>query len=245
MTDETLFDPNELPAPIDPDKDYYAELVGEGKKYKTNQDAGRAIAEKESMIVSLLREKRELEEDLRSRQSLSEITDRLSRLETASKTSPSTERTDPPETDGEKPEVDFDALVEKKLSQREQVNQQRKNLIDVKEKLVASFGENYPAHVKKIARDLDMSEQELNVLAATKPKVFFKTIGLDDRKPETDVFTPPPSSRMNPGFKPSADTKNWKYYQDMRKSDPGKYHNPSTQLEIHRQAIKLGEAFYQ
>src|SRR2546426_10450626 len=58
-----LLDNTDLPPEVDPNKDYLAELVGDGKKFKTSQDLARGKFEADQYIEVLKRRQDEMRAD--------------------------------------------------------------------------------------------------------------------------------------------------------------------------------------
>src|SRR4051794_16092193 len=117
MTD--LFNDSDDTPDIDQNKDYFSELVGDGKKYKDSQAAGRAIVEKDAFIERLKAEAHGLRQELNTRLKLEEVVDRIS---SASK-SPTSEQPPREPDNGQSasqlsPE-DVQALVTKTLTDSE------------------------------------------------------------------------------------------------------------------------------
>jgi hypothetical protein len=227
---------------IDPEKDYFAEYVGEGKKYKTPQDAGRAIVEKDAFIARVLEEKRQLEEDLRTRSNEQNFLDQLKSVVKPPLT-PDV-GTPPPQSDPS-PTVDpknIEALVQKTIEAQREREERTRNLNEVKQALTNVFGADYANSLKQRANELGIPVEWLNDAAAKSPKAFYRMLGLDAAPARSDLFTPP-TTVNTAGFNQDKTVKNWAYYNDLRKTDPTKYHSPATQKELWENAKKLGEKF--
>src|ERR1051326_7251469 len=93
---ESLLDPNKDFA-IDPDKDYFQELVGENKKYKDNAALARSRVEADRHINLIEQQNKEyrddilkLREELRARENLQDLIDKLEQQrKTEGQTTPS------------------------------------------------------------------------------------------------------------------------------------------------------------
>lgn len=141
-----------------------------------------------------------------------------------------------------KPE-DIEALLEQKLSLREKVTKQQENFNLVKAKLKEQFGDNANTLLKQRMDTLGLNQEFVDDLAKTHPTVFFKTFGLDEA-PRQEGYTPPPrSNQRTDRFAPVVPKRDWNYYQELKKNDPRMYLDPKIAIQMHNDAIELGDAF--
>jgi hypothetical protein len=243
MTD--LFNDSDDTPEVDPNKDHFSELVGEGKKYKDSQAAGRALVEKDAFIERLKTEAHGLRQELNTRLKLEEVIDRIS---SASK-SPTSEQP-PREPDKEQsasqlsPE-DVQKLVADTLTDTEKKTQARRNLAFVEEKLQEAFGPTFRRTVKAQAAKLQVGESFLQNLAAEQPAAFLKLMEVEGR--EHSSVTPPPAPSVNSaalGFKPNSGIKRKSYFDSIKKQDPRRYWSVAVQNELHAEALKQGQTFF-
>lgn len=222
---------------IDPTVDYFPELVGEGKKYKTNADAARAILEKDAFIKRVLDEKRMLEEDLKTRVNMEDF---LTQVKSATPTPQPTPVTIPTQaTASELNTADIEKLVQQQIAQREADNARSRNLLTVQGKLQETLGVNYSEQVKQRARDLGLDIQYFNDTAARSPQAFFELMGLN-RQPEG--LTTLPRGTPNPPVHVGS-VKNFAYFNKMRKENPVEYSRYGMKEEWEL-AKKMGADFY-
>lgn len=234
---------------IDPAKDYTSELVGEGKKYATTADLARAAMHKDLFINKLEAETKELRDEVATRMKMEEFVDRMNSLETrAPVTNQEPDRSQsvtPPPVATVKPE-EVDALLEAKLAERDKVNAQKRNMMEVVERLRERFGDGYAGVVEERANKLGLGKEFLNNLALTQPKAFYAVIGVDTPtradNPASGLRSQVNSSSQ--AFQPSTQEKTAKYYDTLRKTDRSKYLSQEVQVEMHKQAIKLGADFF-
>lgn len=222
----------------------FTDLVGEGKKYSDNDAVAKALVEKDRFIQRVLDEKRQLEADLRAQNNLQAFEDRMKALEAARLT----EHREPTPTPVSPPAsvepADLEDKIAKALQDREQQNIRSRNLITVKDTLTEKLGQDYPTRVKARARELGISLDRLNQIAAETPQAFFTLIGLNDAPPRVDNVAPPVSQHNPAAFTPDPGRKNYAYFQKMRKERPTEYHTPRVQQEEMKEAIRQGAAFY-
>jgi hypothetical protein len=216
-------------------------FVGEGKKYKDNDAVAKALVEKDNFIARVLEEKRQLEADHRAALNQKAFDDRIKALEQAQtlQPEPSVTQVAPPT-----PNVDIEDVVQKAIAQREAQNLRTRNLMEVKDKLIETLGDDYANKVKNRAQELHISMEKLNEMAADAPNAFFALIGLAPRAQSMEVA--PPATRHNAAaFAPTTTEKANAFYSQLRKEKPTEYWSPRVQMEEYNQLKKLGpEKFY-
>lgn len=231
---------------VDPNKDYLAELVGEGKKFKDERELARAKAEADAHIRRIEAENQAFREKLQQAKSVEELMDQL-------KIQQPIQRQDPPNHGGENvpgnagtsvSAEDLDKLITEKLTAKQQADQAKANQNWVLAQLQQRFGSEYGKRVQQVAADLGLSKEDMSALASEKPKAFMKLV--DDNQPQQPQrgFSPP-DTRVNTqaGNQPSG-VRNYAFYQALKKSDPKLYQSARVQTEMHREAIKQGAAFF-
>lgn len=241
---------------IDPEKDYFTELVGEDKKYKDTKAAGRALVEKDVFIEQLKKEAEEARTELRARLTVEEMLDQMRNSSTTSNASNAevTNQQEAVQTNKEAllPE-DIDKLVEQKLlakekEQRELEFKQRSesNLNEVKAKLTEVYGTNYAAAIKQKAQELGVTTEFLSETAAREPKALFKLLDLAETKAPQNIFEAPVQSSVNTAAISRVDTgeRTQGYYDKLKKSDPKRYWSAEVQSQRHKDALRLGERFF-
>lgn len=155
------------------------EFIGEGKKYKSTEDALKSVPHAQEHIKTLESELAELKEELTKRKTTQELLDELK----------SDRQVESPTQD---PEVDADrleALVQQTLDRREHQRSAKQNADRVATRFTEQFGETAEATYNQIAKDNGLSLQQLNNLAATSPSAVLRLAGLDG-KPATNIAKP-------------------------------------------------------
>lgn len=252
MTD-SLFNGND-PADNTPDpaKNYLEELVGEDKKFKTPEDLARGKAEADAFIERLKREQEELRKELNTRLTLEQYLDRI-----GTKQDPSRNDSTPNEPNGggvgnetqtSLKAEDIEQLIERKVSERERQRIQEQNVMQVKQELQRAFGSDFTSKLRETGQALGMTEEEMNSLAASRPKAFLKLVGADQAPAASasnnSLFTPPSSSlNTASAAKPTGD-RTQSYYDAIKQKDPKAYWSPAVQNQLHQDAIRLGERFF-
>lgn len=223
----------------------FTDLVGEGKKYSDPDAAAKALVEKDRFIQRVLDEKRQLEADLKAQINFQAFDDRMKALEAARLTEHREPTPAPVSTPASVEPADLEDKIAKALADREQQTIRSRNLITVKDTLVEKLGNDYPTRVKARAKELGISLDRLNQIAAETPNAFFTLIGLTNSPQRVDNVAPPASQHNPAAFVPESNRKNYAYFQQMRKERPGEYHTPRVQQEEMKEAIRQGAAFYQ
>lgn len=248
MTD--LFTPpDDNDGDFDPNKNYLETLVGDGKKFKTVEDLAKGKAEADLYIKTILRTQDELRadyerlrEEYNSRAKLEELIDQLntSNLASSNSTPPANEDTNTPNL---KPE-DIESLVMKKLQETELKRNEERNINTVMAKLKEKFGNNYADVLNRQAEQLGLSKEDVTNLAKKSPNAFLKVMELDKPAEDNTLFKLPRNERRPDTFAPTSTQKrSWSYYEKMRKENPKAYFDPKTQVQMHHDAIALGDAF--
>jgi hypothetical protein len=227
---------------IDESKKYYDDLVGEGKKFKTNEELARGKYEADSYIEILKKRQDELRDDyLKMREEVmakAKLEDLIKELDTKKSTVQ-----EPKDETQVKPELpDLDKLFSDKITQHELSKKREANLRAVKEKLTERFGKNYQGTVKQQIEDLGISEEVFNQMAQNYPNMVYKSLGLDQPQ-KTETFQAPPRNAVQgmPSF--GKKDRTWSYYQELKKTDPKLYYNPKIANQMQEDYQRLGSAF--
>ena len=229
-------------------KDYLSEYVGEGKKFKDAETLAKAKYDSDQYIKTLERQKDELREDYlkmreesMSQAKLKELIDQLEAKQKSSAITPNA-----PDMDVQKPQPfdpkEIEGLVSKSIQAHEMTKTQEQNFNFVKSKLKEKFGDNYQAPLKQQMDNLGLTEDYVNEMARKFPNAFLRTLGYD-APPQDNKFQTPPRSEVA-GFAPVVQQdRTWSWYQNLKKTDPKTYHDQKTSVQMHNDAIRLGDRF--
>jgi hypothetical protein len=235
---------------IDLNKNYLEDLVGEGKKFKTAADLARGKYEADTFIETLKRQQDELRADyLRLRdeaEARAKLEDLITKFENGQK---NTDPNNPPEqrvnTPVYKPE-EVESLVSKKILENEASKKEQENFQSVQNRMKEVLGDDYQRIVRNRINELGVTEEYVNEQARKYPKALIKLLGVEDNDSQRgqQFQTPPQSARRSDSFAPKgADKRSWSYYQRMKQEDPKRYYDPKTNIQMHNDAIALGDAF--
>lgn len=226
---------------IDPDKDYYEELVGPGKKYADQKAFARSRVEADQHIARLEDEQKRLRQELTTRLDYETFLDQLKKTPVAPPVV--TPPVEPPrELTGLRTE-DIERLLEQKLQQREQERTAEQNLNTVDAKLNQVYGPNYAQHLRHQAAELGVTEAFIKNVAAANPKALYRLLGIEEKTNRDNLFQAPPKNEFSP-FKPTTTKRGDSYYEEIRKRDPNLFFSPKIQNEIFDRIKEIGiEAF--
>lgn len=237
---------------VDPNKNYYEELVGEGKKYKDNLALARARVEADAHIARLEQEARtrnedllEVQNELNARTRMEEIRDQI----LAAKNNQSPSNSSQPNGDTRDTDQsgftkeDISKLVSETMAEAEARRRKEDNVNLVKSKLVEKFGSRYAEVLKNKSHELGLDPKEADRLAENAPVAFLEMLGVN-REPTKRGFTPTSSFSTSSVDSSNDVKKTYSYYDNIRKTDKAKFNSPEIQRERWEMASKLGEAFF-
>lgn len=149
------------------------ELVGEGKKYQSPEDALKSVPHAQKHIETLESELASVREELSKRQTTQELIDELkSGVQTPAQTVQS----------GELNQDNVMDLVNQTIATREANAKAESNAQTVAAKFTEQYGDKAEDTYNSIAKELNLSVKQLNELAATSPTVVLKAAGLSAAK---------------------------------------------------------------
>ena len=229
---------------VDPTKDYLSEYVGDGKKFRDTKELARAKAEADAHIARVEAENQAFRERLQQTKSIEELMTELDeRANRRPEGNNHVPEPAPAPADNGISADDLDRLLEEKLTKRQKEDRAKTNETWVMQQLTSKFGQNYGERVRAAAAELGLSKEDVTTLAREKPKAFLKLV--DDNQPQDQRGNfSPPSNRVNTQADGPSGARNYKFYSNIRKTDPKTYQSGRVQQEMHREAIKQGAAFY-
>lgn len=230
----SLFDSNETA--VTPKLE---DFVGEGKKYRDNEAAAKALVEKDNFIEQLKREQAELRAELTARPAVDRSQEILDRLE-ALKTKPVTEQ--PANQQLERTEVNGLSVtdIERVLEERERKAKAKANRATVEAEIKKVYGDKTEQALKLIAEKNGLTLQALGQLAEHSPQLVLNLT----TQTKVDTGFTPPSNSVQIEFTPTAGTARTKsYYVKLKAEDRTKYFSQAVQNQMYKDAMVLKEAF--
>jgi len=146
-----------------------ADLIGPGKKYATVEAALDSIPNAQNHINTLEGENAEFQAKLMSNDKLDQV---LARLDTSP--APAAEPTAQPSGISRE---DLSQLVQHEIASTAKVNLEEANLVDVKTKLQATYGDSASEKWNTKAAEAGMTTAQLTALAKVAPQAVLKLIG--------------------------------------------------------------------
>ena len=90
-----------------------------------------------------------------------------------------------------------------------------------------------------------MTVDEMKELASRNTKAFFRLMGMDGDSRSRETSSLLGGGQRSEGAQTKgAETRNFAYYQKLRKENKGQYYNPKIQMQYMKDAEDMGEAFY-
>lgn len=236
---------------VDENVNYLEQLVGDNKKFKDVNDLAKGKARSDEYIRLLESRLDALRDDyLKVREENvagPKLQELLDRLEAKEQELASRSNTQIPNEVNQQPTLDLtkiDSLVSDRLEKFQQTQKQAENYRQVESKLSERFGNNYKSVLKDQAKQLGLSDDEVNSMARNNPKLFFKTFDVETRQGET-FQAPPRSVQRSDNFAPQSQKRTWSYYENLRKQNPVAWvSDPKIRIQMDKDAQTLGEAFY-
>ena len=208
--------------------DEVKELIGEGKKYASVEEALKALRFSQEHISTIERENADMREKLHSAESIQEMLDK--------------KRGNDSSFDISK----IDEVIDQKLSAREKQNVMTSNIQTVDSQMKTMFGEKAVEVLRNKSSELGVSVDHMMSTAATSPKAFMSWFTSSKEASKSDGF----STSVNTDNNAFSDSQNkskpftYNYYNEMRRSNPSEYWKPQIQKEMHDKMLATGEDFY-
>lgn len=236
---------------LSPD-DALAQLVGEGKPFKSPGHVALGKLEADLFIETLKSENKEMRDALAKASTAEEtnklLKDMMDKLRSAS---------DGGAGDGTNPEIkplsqeDIVNLVRGEVSQREEARDKLSNRIRANNELLKHFGNDDSkarAFVTMRANELGVTVKGLGTMAETAPQVFLELMGVGKPRitPQHSGGLPLDRGRNpdNRGEEGDGVVRNYSYYKKLRKELGHKYYEPNVQQALIRDRKALGDKFF-
>ncbi len=247
---DNLLDDKSEPA-FDETKNYFEDLVGEGRKFKDEKELAKSKVLGDLYIKDIVRQKDELansyielKAQYDAQAKLVDLVDRIGDQKRTNNDDTLNVIKNVPDNS-----IDLDSLdkrFEQLLSKREKVQIENENLKRSQKMLKEGLGDNYVNVIRSRIDDLELSEEDINTLAKRSPKTLARALGIElEQKSNTpNMFqSPSVSQRRSDTFKPAVQKRTWSYYQEQKKTNPRIFLDPKIAIQMHDDHIALGSAF--
>jgi type IV secretory pathway VirJ component len=232
----------------EPTESFVAKLVeAKGDNWKDPEVLAKGKLEADRYIKELEDQLNQMREDLKkedyAEKILQEIRNKAADTSTANRTLPNNNTAGAAEEGTPKPslsEEDLKSLVEKTLTEREQLSTVTQNLRVVDEELQKQYGTEAQKTVAKKAQELGMSMDRMKEIASESPTAFFALIGEGKKN-----FNPMVNSSVRTeGVNLQSSTeRDWSFYQKLRRENRDLYYTPKIQQQLMQDKSRLGDKF--
>lgn len=214
------------------------DLVGEGKRYKTIEDLAKAAIEKDRFIDTLKQENAAAREELRAVTTLQNAADRLL-----------TRQPDPaitkPEVNGvneQAPEMLTRESVQEMYTKIKEQEVRQQKVDQSVAKLRETYGAGYQTVLTEATRQLGLSEAYVTDMAGQSPDALVALVR--SVKPVTNSSPGIPQNTGGQTGIPAGVVKNQAYYRNLQKTDRSLFMSGKVQSEMHNEAVRQGDAFF-
>ncbi len=135
-------------------------------------------------------------------------------------------------------------LVQRELEETTSRQRREANINAVNEKLGEMFGAEAGDVLAKRARELDMTHDEVLDMAGNKPAAFLALMNVEKPVHQNNQTTASEVNTASPSFNQSSTTRNYAFYERLRKENHGKYMSKEIQLQMQKDAMAQGDEFF-
>lgn len=218
------------------------------EKYHDEKGIAKAIVEKENFINQLKKETAGLRSELASRSKVEETVDRLLSMKTNDGVT-----TTPAQTGGEPTKTNASETkqgltieeVEALLAKKQADALAAQNLSLTKQKLEETYGSDWQKVVAKKGKEIGESAEFFDALARKNPNALFALLGAPEKKPaEPSLFESTVNTTSQVLNTNGSSERNYTYYEKIKKQNAQEYWSPRVQNQMHKDALRLGPAFF-
>lgn len=239
MTDQSVFT-GETP----PQKPTLEDLVGEGRKYATTEDALNSVPDKEFHIKNLETQNAEMLKTIEELQrradeatTLDKVLERLQGKQEPTQVTPE-ESTSPDVSVFERKLQEFEQALPERFATLRAQEQAEANVMTVHNELTKQYGDAAASVLRQRAQELGVSVERLKDMAAESPRAVLELFPKKGANPGS------PKGDLNTTTQDQGSAKNFAAWEKLRREDPKTYFTPAVQQRIMRDAKELGSAFY-
>lgn len=229
----SIFNTNDDDITLSDDVDYFAELVGDDKKFKDPKALAKGKAEADRYIELLKKQLADANAELNTRTSLdSFLTQMKDKPQGQAPVQPSPV---PPASDiGALDESKLEERLMQILAKREAAKMSETNTERVTRVLSEQLGSNQSTFIKQKSAELQMPVAELEAFAIKSPAAFFRLVGISEERPNNGNPVVPRSGVNSSSVPSTGGVKNKAYFEKLKQTDPKTYRDPKTTGEMMR-----------
>ena len=226
-----VFDQIVSPVTLDESKDYFAELVGEGKKFRDPKELAKGKAYSDAHIANLEKTLAEMRAELQTRKTAEDLINQINLA--SNRVDPSRDQNPPVTEPNSNPDIKSGLTpedVERLFQEREAKQRREANLNKTTEKLREIHGDNAAAALQAKASELGVDTNYLKGLAQDNPTIFLSLFNKPQESPK-DIFNAPAPSTFRPNQNTDTGEK-WSDYNKVKKENPTLYWSPKFQRKL-------------
>lgn len=246
----SIFKSPEAETPATPEtttqESFVAKLAAErGEQWNDPEVIAKGKIEADTHIIELERQLNEMREDLSKQDYSAQLLEQLqNKAPNPTKESVVSNNNDggatPANTQPDVSEDVLKSLVEKTLTERDTANTKQQNVDLVTQQMTEKYGTDAESVVTGKAKELGLTADRMEELAAESPSAFLALIG------EPNVAAPVNMTRGSVntnGLGQASSEKDFKYYQKMRRENRSGYYTPKMQQQMMEDRLRLGDRF--
>ena len=248
---DTLFDQNDTLPAFDDNKNWYEELVGETKRFRSPEELAKGKAESDRYIKTLEQQKDEirnmylgLKEQVDGRAKLEDLIDRIEKGKTRDSDDSNT-----PEDKEKNPTFDLTqikGMIAQELQEADVQKRQASNYAEVQKTLKEKFGPRVNEVLKEKMDTLMIDDAYMVSTAKRSPQAFYSLMGINEQPTQETMFQAPPRTTQRPTTfaQQHSDNRTLAYYEKLRETNPRAYLDPKIQVQMDKDSQALGAAFF-
>lgn len=213
---------------------------GDGENFDVDKLAMSKL-ESDKFIKQLQRENEELRGEVSSKVTMDALLTEVRKLKEPG--SGHTAVTNPPANEP-KNNSEVEQLVSSILEKRNSIATREANERLVTERLENEWGADVRLNLNKKAKELGVRTENLYELAIGNPSVFFAAIGLKEKQ-VAPASSMPRSTVNTQGTVGGPEVRNKAYYDSIKAKDKTLYFSKKMQNQMMKDAIQLGEKFFE
>lgn len=222
------------------------QLVGEGKKFKTDEDLAKGKLEADAFVASLTQEtaelKRQLSEALKHADTTSALEKIMTEITKPTVTDDKTIAGSPTDKVNQTQTLSQDDIV-KIIEAREVEKQAVRNHADALAKVQKVYGDKTAEVLAAKAANLGLSVDELTALARRSPSAFVTLVGANPSNPGTRSMASAGTVNSQAQDGPNPGVRNKAFYDaKMKEMGATKFvFDSKLQIQLHKDRMELGD----
>lgn len=238
-----MTDSNTDPFAQNPEPNYLAELVGEGKKFKTVEELAKGKWHADTTVETLKAEIAALKSQAESGKTVDTLLEEIRKMngkeqgtDPGRQQPPVTEQTNTPNP------VNIEEVVLNTLKKSEAEKRLSENRNTAIAKMNEVWGKDAATELQKVASSIGVSVEYLRGVADQSPSAFFQLTGLNTNR-NAPSGTTVPTSTVRTGINGAKD-RTMAFYRELKKTNPTQYNSNEIRVQMHNDAMRLGESFF-